>query len=573
MLNKKILLVIPFAILTLASCSNSDVTKYKLTLDPNGGSVSQESITVEEGKTASLPVPTKNNKTFIGWYTGWGKLDYKVTDTTVIKENLNLIARWNTYDVTFYNGDNSVFDTETVSFNAKVNEPLESPTISKDKEHPYFDKWDYNFYNLVNSDLSINSIWSDEPCFRTVVNYVSSYDSKKKELHYIVPYKDSYFNKASTEFNSDLSIFSSFLSYATGSAEEVSDYCSSLGFDDIQSFGYDTEKDPNGVCYSFAHRKAADNDLILVSIRGVGYKNEWANNFLVGKEGPHQGFNESSLKIIPSLNTYINKYNTSKFKLLITGYSRGGGVANLLANNLLITKGIYTTDNTYVYTFEAPKGIEIESAVEYKNVFNIINSADLIQAMAPKEYGFARCGIDVDIYSENIDELIKAFDPDFVVEKFKPDLVYYPTEPAYVQHIITRLVSFKTDLGPTICTREEYVDNIQDSLFELVNVAFSLSSESLDDIVSQISGDNMIVKILTILSTDYGIYDFIEPYLIADQISYDEATLKESCRTIKNFIVSGPGAEIVAQYANFPRLIANHMPEIDYILLKNYLSK
>ena len=572
-IRQNTILLLPFIVLGVASCSSSSVTKYKLSFDPNGGNLSQESILVEEGKTANLPTPTKSGKTFIGWYTGWNKNDYKVTDSTVIKKDLNLIARWNTYDITFLNGDNSVFKNETVNYNKKVQEPQETPSKAKDDAHPYFEKWDFDFDNLINSDISINSIWSDEMCYQARYRYISMYDVNHKEIFFTARFKDSYLNIPSTEFSGDLAMFNFFASMSTGSVSDIENYYTPLGFDDICSFGYSQEETAHTISYAFAHKKLNNKtDLVSIVVRGVGYGREWADNFTIGKEGHHQGFNDNSLKIIPELNSYISKYDTSNIKIMLAGYSRAGGVANLLANNLLITKGVYSTDNLYVYTYEAPMGVKKESAIEYPNVFNIMNSADLVPAVAPDYYGFKRCGVDVDIYQNNIDDLIFKFDPDIKIDKFSPDKLYYPTEPEYVKYLIKLLTAPQEKEGTSISTREEFVDHIQEPICYALNLVFSLKSSTLEEIMSQFSGDSSaLIRILAIMSSDYGLYEFLNPYIQNDGVEYDENELKENCYIIRNFLMEGPGSSLISQISRFPRMATMHMMEIDYILLKNYL--
>ncbi len=75
--------------------SGTPTTTYKVTLNPNGGSVSPTSLSVVAGqKVGKLPTPTRSGYTFKGWFTKQSGGD-KVTSSTVIKSNITIYAQWN----------------------------------------------------------------------------------------------------------------------------------------------------------------------------------------------------------------------------------------------------------------------------------------------------------------------------------------------------------------------------------------------------------------------------------------------------------------------------------------------
>lgn len=84
----------------------------------------------------------------------------------------------------------------------------------------------------------------------------------------------------------------------------------------------------------------------------------------------------------------------------VTGFSRAAATGNLVAGK--IDEGVSFSNCTldlndmYAYTFETPAGA-IESQVKgdvYKNIYNIINVNDPVLRVAPKDWEFARYGID-----------------------------------------------------------------------------------------------------------------------------------------------------------------------------------
>lgn len=70
------------------------VTNYKVTFNPNKGSVTTKSKTVRKGdEIGSLPTPTRKGYYFVGWYTATSG-GTKVTKSTTITKSMTLYARW-----------------------------------------------------------------------------------------------------------------------------------------------------------------------------------------------------------------------------------------------------------------------------------------------------------------------------------------------------------------------------------------------------------------------------------------------------------------------------------------------
>ena len=154
----------------------------------------------------------------------------------------------------------------------------------------------------------------------------------------------------------------------------------------------------------------SDNDYILVpiAIRGQGYEAEWYSNTTIGTTGEAEGFASSADAVFIELQNYISNYNLEdavskgKVKFWITGYSRGGAVANLTAKRIIEAycsgTSTETSNQVYAYCFEAPKG-GVNSALQldkskYYCIHNSINPVDLVPFVAPEEMGFIRYGVD-----------------------------------------------------------------------------------------------------------------------------------------------------------------------------------
>lgn len=71
--------------------------KCTVTLSAEGGKVNNkttDTISVEKGKTVSLPTPNRNGHTFKGWYTDKDGKGTKYTSDTTINSNITLYADW-----------------------------------------------------------------------------------------------------------------------------------------------------------------------------------------------------------------------------------------------------------------------------------------------------------------------------------------------------------------------------------------------------------------------------------------------------------------------------------------------
>lgn len=180
-----------------------------------------------------------------------------------------------------------------------------------------------------------------------------------------------------------------------------------IGFSDFKANDYwkkEPERDSIGVC---AARKTIYTNtgdkytLIALPIRGGGYEAEWASNLTLGESGDHEGFADARDKVLNFLDSYISGLNLSddekNIKLWITGYSRAGATANMLAgkldsgNHKLPDNVKITIDDIYCYTFEAPQGAIPDGLFDdFSNIHNIRNLTDVVPLVAPKTWFFRR---------------------------------------------------------------------------------------------------------------------------------------------------------------------------------------
>ena len=166
-----------------------------------------------------------------------------------------------------------------------------------------------------------------------------------------------------------------------------------------------------------------DNTIIVaVVIRGTTGLEEWSSNMDVGdtREGTsgdwtdlnhHKGFDITANRILREIDNYIRTQikNTTwadtEITYWVTGHSRGGALANLVAADL-IEKG----ERVFAYTFASPATTvcaECKNAnrgqcmgytscksrdAKYDSIFNIVNEDDFISYFPLKQWYFTRYG-------------------------------------------------------------------------------------------------------------------------------------------------------------------------------------
>lgn len=167
---------------------------------------------------------------------------------------------------------------------------------------------------------------------------------------------------------------------ASRSEEAIKKAFREMGFFGICSYYYSTPgENTASVCV------AKKDKNIFVVIRGTEGE-EWYNNFRTGTSDIHQGYKETAENIMPVLKEYIN----SGCRLLLTGHSRGGALANLISAQL-IKSG---RRDVFCYTFACPN-ITADDDVyssKFRNIYNFIYEDDFVPQFPLSEWGYNRYG-------------------------------------------------------------------------------------------------------------------------------------------------------------------------------------
>ena len=392
-------------------------------------------------------------------------------------------------------------------------------------------------------------------------------------------FDDKYFDASANQENHKLKLLSFGASLNTAKIGLISFFYTTMFYDNPYSSDFANISE-DSVGYYIAHKSIGDYELVALAIRGFDYAQEWANNLKIGKTGNHAGFEERANEIYDSLKTYLNTYSGKEIKLWMTGYSRGGGIVNVLASQIMKEKSDISIkkENLFVYTFEAPRGLTEENAVEYQNVFNYVNNMDPVPKLAPEEYGLYRCGKDIIINQDkDVDQACLEFDEGITLPTFTPSEGKYTNELEFVNYIFGELLKNTEVDSNTLHTREKYVDNYQNEVGYFIGLFFTFSAVTKAKITARFQALSALGK-MTVLA-DNGIYNFLKPILDEDNVQYDDEQFKPACQALNklvqakfsllyHFIDTSTMGLNAAAVNNMTRAISMHYPETIYVLIK-----
>ena len=270
-----------------------------------------------------------------------------------------------------------------------------------------------NDNQLDKNIIDTNAIYHDDEeniDYRYYNARIQFYSQKKKSLLPVV-YSDEIFFKNSNEYHHFLAKQSIGLALTSfnldgdyrdeedDSEGTLYDYLYSNGFTDLRIDDYYKETSEYTVGSAIGNKKiekdGEEYTLFVVAIRGGNYKNEWQSNLNVDNGVRHEGFNSAATLVTDRVLSYISTQNEpAKYKIWITGFSRAGAIANLVAANLNTTL-LFDKNSVYAYTFAAPEVVWGETETEkYTNIFNIINVSDFIPQFVPMQWGYSHYGTD-----------------------------------------------------------------------------------------------------------------------------------------------------------------------------------
>ena len=447
----------------------------------------------------------------------------------------------------------------------------------------------------VKLSLPINTMWGLEG---------------EPEVEYEFEYKDAYFFSNNTQRDDDLGLTSLVMSGFNDGVENMNRFFEAIHFTNIYNSPTYETSGYHQIAYSLAKKVIGETTVIAISIRGFQYGVEMVGNFFMGQSGEHSDFRQAMSYVYLGLIEYIAKQITSqtKVKLWINGYSRAAAVANLLGKQLYEKSlnnelGGITKDDIYTYCFETPLCGDAANNGAYPFIHNYINSYDFITHIPPAEYGFKVYGEVVDIYKENVADLLKNFDEKLVFNDFQPyklmvNLFSMSVEilededstkdiREYIDTLFDKaLMDDITGSFNTLNSRDNYFRYVETHLNFLVNFVFSLTDAQIDALKEKVQGYALnlfmglidtesaetLINAVKDLFADCGIDDYVESELASAITDLQGPILNYLLQFTNDMngicVVNG----VLTLVKNINPVILMHLLEPSYVLLKQFIA-
>ena len=422
----------------------------------------------------------------------------------------------------------------------------------------------------------------DYPVVKTEVDYTETsldFVGTPKSNRILMDYSDSYFKtKANVEvmplefarISLGLALIShpSTSSITTVTPNHVKYFFQGMGYENVianSTFNVSGgDEDSVGLC--FGYKKIGDYNTVAVGIKGFMYKEEWAGNFKVGTSEEcvdHLGFYNAAKKAESEIRNYIQSLslsNNAKLRLWTSGYSRGGGISTLLGRILDDERDEGTlglnlaVEDQYSFAYDAPVTSGKENKDLYNNIHTFNNKDDIVTRVMPSQYGFHNVGrihfindfVTHDKFVENLGYYAfnakeKYFTPYHVDIDSESEEMFVFTEITdstktvsdYYNDLLTILLTEKPEdaTGLDISTRDNYANNIQFTLTDVIKFAFNLSSLELLALYNQVKDytkDDLMEIATKVLFNDS---DFIKSKLTeilnGAKVKYSEENLNK----------------------------------------------
>lgn len=299
-------------------------------------------------------------------------------------------------------------------------------------------------------------------------------------------YSDGYFSVPGSEKNEHLRTMSAAMAFSILDAapQDIVDLLIDIG---METDSIVTEDMVWGTADTIgtviAKKDLKEVPLIAVVIRGNDYAGEWASNVLAGAQGDASGFAAAADKVSGRIQAYLAENNIEKAKIWVCGYSRAGGVANLVGKAMNEDPASFgtTADDIYVYTFEAPRCSADDTV--YPNIHNIFDVNDLVPHFYPESWG---------LYLNGIQE--KIGDP---AETVMTKCFHLATE-GYIKEVEERpksafLDQFEEFAGTTV-SRESYAASYEQYLSSVCAICLGKSRAEREVLVDYLSEIGELIK-------------------------------------------------------------------------------
>ncbi len=189
-------------------------------------------------------------------------------------------------------------------------------------------------------------------------------------------------------FRTDTARYAAALAMSAVKEEMLRENLTALGMKSIVFLSFDGA-DENRIGMAMGCRGASYDTTVTVVLRPTAGR-EWFSDFDVGYGSEHIGFLRAAEYAEQRLADYlyVRRLRTEP-RFLVTGYSRGGAVANLLSKRLCDRFGV---DAVRCYTFASPNTCVSVSGACYGSIFNLVRDEDFFTRVPLTGWGYTRYG-------------------------------------------------------------------------------------------------------------------------------------------------------------------------------------
>ncbi len=163
-------------------------------------------------------------------------------------------------------------------------------------------------------------------------------------------------------------------------------------FENPQSTSYNS-----GIAFGIGTKYENKQRYVLVVFR-ASQGAEWHSNFHIGTGINHAGFLAASEFSVGCIDSYLEDFgiNSKNAKIIFTGHSRGGAVANLTAKEYTDRENFQKVN---AYTFASPNTTKSDTAqdTKYKNIYNIQNPEDFVCFLPLESWGYKKYGTTISL--------------------------------------------------------------------------------------------------------------------------------------------------------------------------------
>ncbi|MDR1089040.1 MAG: hypothetical protein LBL23_07210 [Coriobacteriales bacterium] len=290
-----------------------------------------------------------------------------------------------------------------------------------------------------------------------------------------------------------------------------------LGFKNIERTVV-REGFPDGTTIWFAHKNADDKELVFAFAEGTAEfpDLQWLSDasYIANKQGNHIGFEAAKEQAGKRLNQYVsedtNDIDPDRAFFVLSGYSRGAGITDLLANGSEINGTKLTASNCNAVTFGTPNTIFNKKGGNISHITNVVGGNFLENCGG---FGWVKNGRTIGYnYSQQVvdsyfgENIIGANYDGFIAHRVENYLAnIFTKEPTHEYMKLSMLWAWRRIHCPTdvkVVLGDEIVASVIDNLAEShdSNVVVLTNDAGEKDIITPADGDYRII----VEATDNG---------------------------------------------------------------------